>query len=546
MRAQCGQNGSITITPLDGTSPYLYSIDGINFQTSNVFSGLIPGACTITVKDANNLASSRLFIVGNVCITATAVSVSSTCGNNNGSIQVQASSGNPPYQYSIDGINFTPNSQFNNLLAGTYTISVKDVTGGIVTINVTVNNISGPVISSMVAVPAGCTNANGTITVTAQGGTAPLQYSMNNATFQVNNIFTGLPDNSYTITVKDANGCITSGVVVVPLNNTVTVNTVSNVTICEGQTVKLLAISNGNNFSWSPTTGLNNATILTPDASPPVTTVYTLTATSGACTTTGSITVFVNPAPVANAGSDTTICFGKNVQLNGSGGTIYSWSPSTWLNSSTIPGPVVTPPSAGSYTYSLTVKDNNGCSSLSPSTVHVNVSSPVVFAGRDTVIVENQPLQLHATDPNNSGFSTYNWSPLAGLNNPAIKNPVAVIDADMIYTLTAQTPNGCIATDIIQVKVYKTADIFVPTAFTPNNDGLNDILKAILAGIREFKGLYIYNRWGQLVFYTANEARGWDGTFNGTMQNGIFVWMAEGTDYNGKTIKRKGTVLVIR
>jgi gliding motility-associated-like protein len=546
MSAQCGQNGSITVTPLDGTSPYSYSIDGINFQTSNQFSGLTPGNYTITVKDANNLISSKLFIVGNGCLSLTTIAVSSTCGNSNGSIQVQASSGNPPYQYSINGINFTTNNQFTNLLAGPYTITVKDATGGITTVNATVNNIPGPVISSLVATPAGCINSNGTITLTTQGGTAPLQYSINSTVFQSNASFAGLPGGSYTAIAKDANGCTVSGTIVVPLNNTVTVNAGSNVSICEGQTIKLSAISNGNSFLWSPATGLSNTTILTPDASPADTIIYTLTATAGVCTATGSVTVFVNSAPVANAGSDTTICFGKNVQLTGSGGIIYSWSPSTWLNSPTIPDPVVTSPPVGSYAYSLTVKDNNGCSSLLPATIRINVFSPVVFAGRDTAIVIYQPLQLQAIDPNNSGFSMYNWSPTTGLNNPAIANPVAAIDIDMTYTVTAQTPGGCIATDNIALKVYKTADIFVPTAFTPNHDGLNDILKAISVGIREFKGLHVYNRWGQLVFQTVNEARGWDGMFNGTLQNGVFVWRAEGTDYNGNIIKRKGTVLVIR
>ena len=77
-------------------------------------------------------------------------------------------------------------------------------------------------------------------------------------------------------------------------------------------------------------------------------------------------------------------------------------------------------------------------------------------------------------------------------------------------------------------------------------NGQNDILKAIPVGIKEFKNFSIFNRWGQLVFQTANAARGWDGKLSAALQNGVFVWMAEGTDQQGNTIKRKGTVLLIR
>lgn len=85
------------------------------------------------------------------------------------------------------------------------------------------------------------------------------------------------------------------------------------------QKKQLTAISNGTNFLWIPATGLSNVSILNPEASPATTTTYTLTATSGVCTNSSTVTIFVTPAPIANAGNDTTICFGKNVQLNGSG-----------------------------------------------------------------------------------------------------------------------------------------------------------------------------------------------------------------------------------
>ncbi|MBO9681681.1 MAG: gliding motility-associated C-terminal domain-containing protein [Flavisolibacter sp.] len=97
------------------------------------------------------------------------------------------------------------------------------------------------------------------------------------------------------------------------------------------------------------------------------------------------------------------------------------------------------------------------------------------------------------------------------------------------------------------MKVYKGPDIFVPNAFTPNNDGRNDVLKAIPVGIKVFKYFVIYNRYGEKIFHSTNPSQGWNGNLNGRLQpNGVFVWYAEGEDVNGKLITRKGTVLLLQ
>ncbi len=97
------------------------------------------------------------------------------------------------------------------------------------------------------------------------------------------------------------------------------------------------------------------------------------------------------------------------------------------------------------------------------------------------------------------------------------------------------------------VTVYKGPDIYVPSAFTPNNDGLNDILRAIPVGIKEFKYFKVFNRGGQVVFATTEPSKGWDGRFKGFDQNvESFVWVAEGIDEGGNRILKKGTVTLIR
>lgn len=212
-----------------------------------------------------------------------------------------------------------------------------------------------------------------------------------------------------------------------------------------------------------------------------------------------------------------------------------------------IPNPIVVLPKS-TITYKLVVTDPNNCKSLNPSEVTVTITPPsVVSAGRDTFVLINQSLQLNAIDVNNSGFNNYSWSPSTGLSDPLVKNPIAFVTKDVIYQLTASTPDGCVGIDTISIKVFKFSDILVPNAFTPNNDGLNDILKAIPIGIKKFIYFSVYNQWGQKVFNTTNPLTGWNGIFESRAQDsGIYVWICAGTDYSGKLIQHKGTVKLVR
>ncbi|MGN6804104.1 MAG: gliding motility-associated C-terminal domain-containing protein, partial [Ginsengibacter sp.] len=107
---------------------------------------------------------------------------------------------------------------------------------------------------------------------------------------------------------------------------------------------------------------------------------------------------------------------------------------------------------------------------------------------------------------------------------------------------------GCTAEDTIRVNVYKVLpDLYVPDAFTPNGDGINDFFRPIPIGIRQLNYFRVYNRLGQLIYSTTLQKQGWDGTFRGRPQDpGVYVWIAEGVDYLGKKLVRKGSVTLIR
>ena len=152
----------------------------------------------------------------------------------------------------------------------------------------------------------------------------------------------------------------------------------------------------------------------------------------------------------------------------------------------------------------------------------------------------NVSLQLGATDIDNLSFVDYTWSLFSCLDDVKSRTPIALIDRDRTYIVTGITPNGCKATNAINIKVFAKADISVPTAFTPNGDNNNDVLRPVLVGIKELKYFTVYNRYGEIVYKTSTQKAGWNGFINGKMQNtGSYVWVAEAIDYKGNVLLRK-------
>ncbi len=457
-----------------------------------------------------------------------------------------------PIEFSIDGgINYQTANTFNNLPVGNYNVMVKDGSGCIDSLKVPIIQAYPDLLETHTTTQASCSgNADGTITINATGGNPNYQYALNGGSFGNNNVF-NVTQGTYTVVVKDDNGCtVNSGNINVTLDNNLTVEAGSDEIICEGNSVQLNAVANlASGYQWSPAVAINNASIANPSVSPVIETKYIVTATSGVCTNKDSVIVRVNAAPIPNAGADITICFGANAVLHASGALEYSWSPSTYLSSTTLAQPTVQRPLT-TTSYFLEVKDANGCLSLKKDTVDVIVTPAVqLFAGNDSLYVAiNQPVQLNVVQIGAQTVTQYAWTPSYGLSSTTIKNPVATLDRDMTYYVTGTTAANCEGSDTINIKVYKGPEIYVPTAFTPNGDGRNDILKAIAVGMKEYRYFRVYNRYGQVVFEAKNNFdRGWDGRIKGAIQGtGTYVWMAEAVDYRGNVIRRKGTTMILQ
>ncbi len=368
--------------------------------------------------------------------------------------------------------------------------------------------------------------------------------------YMINNInsFTPLvsPDvpTRYRMRYTDLFGCFQDDSVLVDVKAQVTLDAGNDTVLCLPDGFKLRTTGDAVSYTWVPNRFLDDANIKNPYTKPDTTITYTVIGNIGKCEAQSDITVKVVPPPLASAGPNATICFGENVQLTATGGSNYSWSPGNFLSSTNIANPVVQAPRV-SMTYIVTVTDTLGCPRAISDTISVRVIPLLnVNAGpSDTSVVEGQELFLQAT-----GALTYTWWPATWLNNALIRNPIATPEDKIKYMLTGRDANGCIGTDSINVTVYTIEpSMYVPTAFTPNGDGFNDVIRPVLIGMKSLTYFRVYNRFGELVYTTSRFEEGWNGIFKGKPQDpATFVWVAQGVTYKNEVINKKGHVILIR
>ena len=211
--ASCGvNNGSITATGIGGGAPYQFSLNGVSFQSGNLFSGLAPGTYTVTIKDANNCTSvsSPLSITMINGATVSALATNSNCGFNNGSIAASGTGGTLPYQYSINGINFQANNVFNGLAAASYIVTIKDANNCTATSSAVTINQNASLTISVAGNPIICEGESTTITATASGGIAPYHFSWNNGVLLSSQNFNPTVSTNYFVVAYDASNCATS------------------------------------------------------------------------------------------------------------------------------------------------------------------------------------------------------------------------------------------------------------------------------------------------------------------------------------------------
>ncbi|TAL58081.1 MAG: hypothetical protein EPN85_12435 [Bacteroidetes bacterium] len=530
--ASCGSsNGSASVTINGGTSPYTYNWNP-GGQTTALATGLGAGNYSVIVTDNNGCTNAQSVTVASAGnITAAAGPNSTIC---TGQTVMLTATGGGNYSWSNGNTNATIN--VSPTASANYTVTVSNgACSGTAVVSVT---ISPPPVASASGTTI-CSGQNATLTASGGGN-----YSWSNGTtpIAIGATITVSPTASTTYSVIVSLGiCADTASATVTVNPSPTVSVSGNIMLCTGDIATLTA-SGSNNYSWS-----NGSSATTINVSPSATTNYTVTTSNGSCSSSTAIMVVVSPPPIASA-NGITICAGQTAILTASGGGTYSWS-----NGATTSSITITPTAAATYSVIVSI---GSCSDTAGASVTVN-PSPTAAAWSNITITQGQSTTLAA-----SGGGTYLWS------NGANDSMITVFPlVTTIYCVTVTQTNpiaiGCIDTACVNVYVepidcsYDDDQLFVPDAFSPNNDTKNDVLGVYypnISCIKEFMFI-IYDRWGEKVFSaTGGPASGgeamnslWDGTYKGKLMNtAVFVYYMKIIFITGNETVRKGNISLIQ
>ncbi len=273
----------------------------------------------------------------------------------------------------------------------------------------------------------------------------------------------------------------------------------------------------------------------------------TATGPSGGCSDDTSIVITVKPGAIADFTTkpvciDLVVPLVNNTDAPGANIINYLWDfGNTYVSTLQRPTYIYTVP--GTYTITLSTSTPE-CPQPTIKQITIAVDEPTAnLRYQDQLAIIDFPEQLTARPIGKTAF----WSPPVFLSNPTIYKPYYRGSADQLYTIDLTTVSGCVTTDTLLVKPYKKVAINMPTAFTPNGDGKNDLLRPMLFGFKKINYFRIFNRWGKMIYQTQKEWEGWDGTINGIKQDTqTYIWMIEAVDVDGKVHTEKGTIILIR
>ena len=298
--------------------------------------------------------------------------------------------------------------------------------------------------------------------------------------------------------------------------------------ICIGESLAALPTTSNNSITgtWSP--AINDTT----------TTTYTFTPTAGQCATTTTMTITVSSPPIALISGSSNICFGQSVILTASGGANYIWNTGDTTTSITN--------SPNDTTDYWVVTSVGSCTDSAFFTVNVVPTPNVVVTPSPTItIIQGNSIELTAT-LSGVGATTYVWTPSTDLS--CTNCPVTIASPDVTTSYCATTiVDGCPDTTCVLVNVdIVCGELFVPTAFSPNSDGVNDCL-SVYNNCIESMDFKVFSRWGEVVYQSIDVNDCWDGTFKGTALNtAVFVYRLDAVLLNGEEVKLKGNVSLIK
>jgi gliding motility-associated-like protein len=320
-------------------------------------------------------------------------------------------------------------------------------------------------------------------------------------------------------------------------------------TICREKSIGLQA-TGAVSYVWYPVEGLNCANCPNPIARPFASTQYVAKGTAAnGCYQFDTVNVNVKQPFKILASKSDSLCLGKSMQLTASGADSYSWSPAVGLSNPLSATPVATP--TISTTYRVVGSDNQCFTDTAY--VRIGVGKiPSIELGPDQTLNTGAPFTIKPIVTNGT-IKTWSWTPATDLSCSDCAEPVAAPGNNITYAATAVTPYGCVAKDTISFKVFcENSQVFVPNAFTPDGDGINDMLMVRARGINKVRYFRIFNRWGEMVFERYNfqpndQSNGWDGKYKGQDSGpAVYVYMLEVECSNGTPFTYKGNITLVK
>lgn len=553
-----GSDGSITATAAGGTPGTGYSyVWSNNAQTAQI-TNLPAGAYTVTVSDANGCTS-----IVNTAVNEPAVLMVNLTNVNNiscfsevdGSATASTTGGVFPYTYawSNGGTNMTETA----LAIGTNAVTVTDANGCTTTASTTITEPSQITVTILDDTLIRCLGSSGTFDANAMGGTVPYTYHWNNGFVGPSLTVSPNVTSNYWVYAQDANGCRSARdsalLYILPI---LSVNTTPDASICEGDSLQINAVASGSNsnytYAWSTGQSTPGPFIVYPDS----TTTYTITVTDncGSPDVIKDIIVTVNPLPEVDFVADTiegcnptTINFTNNTTIRSGAIQTWHWDFGNGETTSFI-APALIYDSAATYTISLIATSKKGC-----------VDSLVID---DYITVHPVPVAQFDADPNigsfiypvvdfddqSTGTTIWYWE-FGDSTNSTLSDPSHEYPDTGIYFVTMRVENnfGCWDEETDRIVIQPEFAVYIPDAFTPDDDDINDVFKPEGVGFTTYR-MQVFDRWSNLIYNDHGEDIGWDGNRLGgeEAEQGVFIYYIYFRDIFGKQRRYWGTVTLIR